>query len=189
MFTLLLTQRDISDNTIFVAFCQGQQTKIEVFDELLDCLLLRGPKFAMPGCRSCMKDETVSSCIKSRNPLGIIVLVLLLVSAAFAYTIYYVSNTSAHHSTSEPFSQVSYATRCGVCFVQYLIHKEWTEINNIFGFCFANSLLHNACRIKLIIYLIYHSGKINFRILGLGAFLMQIFCLNICYWTLLLMKL
>lgn len=59
----------------------------------------------MPSCRSCLKDETVSTCIKSRNPLGVIVLVLILVSAAFAYTIYYISTDS--EPTTKPVSQVS----------------------------------------------------------------------------------
>jgi len=54
----------------------------------------------------CSKDESLSSCIKSRNPLGVIVLVLLFISGAFIYTAYYITSASSQKTTEKPISKV-----------------------------------------------------------------------------------
>ncbi|XP_067934444.1 uncharacterized protein [Watersipora subatra] len=59
----------------------------------------------MPSSRSCMKDERVTACIKSRNPLGVIVLALVLFSSAFFFTAYYIYNINVNKPTTQPFSQ------------------------------------------------------------------------------------
>lgn len=61
----------------------------------------------MPSWRMCSKDESLSSCIKSRNPLGVIVLVLLFISGAFIYTAYYITSASSQKTTEKPISKVT----------------------------------------------------------------------------------
>lgn len=60
----------------------------------------------MLNCRMCAKDESLSSCVKSRNPLGVIVLVLLIISGAFIYTAYYITGTNVQKTTDKPVSKV-----------------------------------------------------------------------------------